>query len=155
MWIATQYGFFSIVKNQRKDEPNTMQIRERCRGDLENLQQLYIDKWEATRMEDIDPEWGKLSSDAPQIIETPQADYGFRMIVHLMQLMFFMSCICQGIDYPNFKNMIHDNPDQADKLQAYSDIWSVMYDYQNHYFSSQLQKENWDLRRDLKDGEMF
>ena len=127
MWIATKYGFFSIVKNMRKKEEPEVQIRARNRGDLEKLRRAFIKNWQKIHGEK--PKYG--TKNFPLILDTPEADYKHRMIVNIIHLVHIMSLICTEIDYPNFKDMIHDTPDQKDKSLAYSEMWWSMFNYQN------------------------
>lgn len=48
-----------------------------------------------------------------------------------------MATLASSIDYSNFKNRIHDLPDQAGKLPAYSQLWSRMLVYQSAKSSSE------------------
>jgi hypothetical protein len=59
MWLATQRGFFSIVKDRTNSD--MVMVRARVRGDLENLQCVT----------------GVVSP----ILITPSADYRFRLVV--------------------------------------------------------------------------
>jgi len=42
-----------------------------------------------------------------------------------------MAALAGSINYSNCKNRIHDLPDQAGKLPAYSQLWSRMLVYQS------------------------
>ncbi|MGM0946501.1 MAG: hypothetical protein ACQEW9_15060 [Bacteroidota bacterium] len=103
MWIASKNGFISIV--QHRDQPDQVLFRARVRKDLESL------------------------FPSQEIIETPEADYGYRVYVSKQQAVEIISNQVQEIDYPNFKNKIAQTPDQQDKLNAYHDIWGVMWNY--------------------------
>ena len=103
MWIASKFGFYSIVcKNE--DE---FHIRARLKVDLENL---LI----ATNIDE-------------QIHQSDRADYRYRLVVGSDAVKKVFSILCESINYPNFKNQIAETPSQEDKLDAYHDIWSVMY----------------------------
>ena len=41
-----------------------------------------------------------------------------------------MTKLAEQIDYDNFKGVISDTPDQADKLHRYHDIHGIMEGYQ-------------------------
>lgn len=109
MWIASKFGFFSIVK---KD--GGWHIRARNVEDLKLLQdQLSL----------------------PAITHTPEADYCARIFVAddnsgKDTMAALMAVFGESIDYPNFKNAIAESPIQRDKLHSYHAVWSVMYDYQ-------------------------
>ncbi len=101
MWIASKLGFFSIVAH--RDQPGQVMIRARIKGDLENL------------LADV---WPK-----PPIFDTPVADYRFRVIMPKLDASFLISDLVASIDYSNFKDTVADQPDQLDKLPAYSSLW--------------------------------
>lgn len=109
MWIASKYGFFSIVK---KD--GGWHIRARNAEDLELL---------------------KNELSLPKITHTPEADYCARIFVAddttgKDTMAKLMSALGESVDYPNFKNAIAASTAQRDKLHSYHDVWSVMHDYQ-------------------------
>lgn len=106
MWLATQHGFYSVVEKQ----PGQIHIRARCRNDLENLVAL-------ARL------------DAP-IIETPTADYGWRLVVAKKEFLRALAAIGQTVNYPNFKDRIHALPDQRAKSSVYARLWSLLADFQ-------------------------
>ena len=102
MWIASENGFFSIVKHN---------------GDA--------DKWliRARAFKDLS---GAFPEERIKVID--QADYRFRVEVTRQELTSFL--LDQGdIDYTNFKNHVAATS-QRDKLPYYSKIWGIMYDYQ-------------------------
>ena len=110
MWIASKSGFYSIV--QTRDNKSVLMVRARAEKDLINLKNNVI------------------ALKNHEIHLTPDADYRFRMIVTRDELHELMQFLSEEIDYPNFKDKIHETPDQKDKLTYYSKIWSTMYDYQ-------------------------
>ena len=105
MWIASKIGFFSIVAH--RDQPGTVMIRARIKGDLENLLAALWD----------------LEDPQPPIVDTPQADYRFRIIVSQPHAVSLVSRLAASIDYSNLKETVADQPDQRDKLPAYSSLW--------------------------------
>ena len=107
MWLATQHGFYSIVQKPASQ----FHVRARCEMDLRNVISLA----------DID---------AP-IHHTTTGDYAWRIVVGQPEVNAIMTALASSIDYSNFKNRIHDLPDQADKLPAYSQLWSRMLAYQS------------------------
>ena len=106
MWLATQHGFYSIVQKPA----GQFHVRTRCKKDLENLIILA-------------------GLEAP-MHHTTDGDYAWRIVVGQKEVSAIMAALATSIDYANFKNRIHDNPDQKDKLPAYSRLWSQMLDYQ-------------------------
>lgn len=104
MWLFTKHGFYSATRS--KTTKGFMQIRARCRGDLENLQQRF-----------------GLSG---KIIETPEADYRWRILCRPSTWEMLAVKLAQDVDYSNFKNSVGD--DQHDKpLMA---VWSAMHRFQ-------------------------
>jgi hypothetical protein len=102
MWVASKLGFFSIV---RKGE--VFHVRGRARGDLDKLKAA--------------------SGVAEEVVESwAGSDYAWRMIVSASSLGEVMAALEGSVDYGNFKGMIGAQPDQADKLDAYHEIWRVM-----------------------------
>ena len=106
MWLATQHGFYSIVRKA----PSEFHIRGRVRKDLENLL-LLVDKDHA-------------------ILEWPLADYRFRIIVQKQDFTEIMAALALALDYPNFKACIAATPDQRPKLKAFHEIWELLSDLQ-------------------------
>ena len=103
MWIASKLGFYSIVC---KDE-DEFHIRARLRVDLENL-------LVATKLDE-------------EINQSDRSDYRYRLVVRSDAVKKVFSIWCETINYPNFKKQIAETPSQEAKLDAYHDIWSVMY----------------------------
>ncbi|TVP43073.1 MAG: hypothetical protein EA341_18780 [Mongoliibacter sp.] len=114
MWIASTNGFISIV--QHWDKPDTLLVRARVRKDLLSI-------------------FSEL-----RIIEIPNADYRFRVLVSKNEFAELMFNQVMGIDYPNFKNRIATSDSQKDKLDIYHQIWSIMFNYAKRlrYGKSQL-----------------
>lgn len=107
MWLATQHGFYSIVEKS----PGEFHIRARCREDLENLVVLS-------------------GLDVP-IIDTPTGDYAWRIVTGKDEVTKVLVSLGNSIDYSNFKNRIHDLPNQRDKASIYSRLWSEFYTFQS------------------------
>jgi len=106
MWIATQHGFYSIVQKPA----GHFHVRTRCETDLANLISL-------TGIEAL-------------MQHTTGGDYAWRIVVGQEEVNSIMAAFAASIDYPNFKDRIHDTPDQRDKLPAYSHLWSHLMTYQ-------------------------
>jgi hypothetical protein len=115
MWVASKYGFFSIVK---KD--GGWHIRARKAADLKLLQKAVGSTFAGEK-----------------IHLTPDADYCARIFITdhsdgrgAVQIDRIMSALGESVDYGNFKSMIAETPDQQDKLPAYHRMWSAMFDFQ-------------------------
>lgn len=99
MWIASQYGFFSIVRKMDK-----FHVRARKQKDLKNL-------LEAMKLKH-------------RIVKVDEADYRFRIVIDEMILEMLMQALTASVTYDNFKSKIATLPDQRDKLHAYHGLWA-------------------------------
>jgi len=111
MWLYLTDGFFSVV-HKPPCEQSELLVRARCREDIQRLAK-------------------KLSKDYKfkgNIIESPNADYAYRMIVPRTILATFMAKTIEKLDYDNFKATIP----RKDHLRhdAYFDCWEAMYNWQ-------------------------
>lgn len=102
MWIFTKDGFFSAVKDRYCGEGEIM-VRGRVRRDLVRL--------------------ASSCKQAPEIIETPDADYAFRIKLAHEVWTDYVTRAAAGIDYPNVKNAIAG---QGARHDAYYDCWSAL-----------------------------
>ena len=110
MWLMTKHGFYSIVEKT----PGEFHVRGRERQDLESLLQ------------------GVPLPDA-ELIETPDADYRFRIVVSRDSLLAILKFLGETLDYSNFKGKIDRTPDQRRK--PYHEVWRVMADALGAYGS--------------------
>jgi hypothetical protein len=109
MWIASKIGWFSIVVDvQREDR---MLIR--ARADISNL--FYANQ-------DL-PSLERPTSDESR-------DYRWRMSIGRADWVQLAARLAEAVDYSNFKNAVHDQPDQGNKGRAYLRIWHVMHEVQ-------------------------
>jgi hypothetical protein len=123
MWIFTKYGYFSVVSARmneglsREIDPETLMIRSRSKEHLENLKNSF-----ASLANFI-------------ILETSSADYRYRIFVPKLVWAEIMSKMTEDIDYDNFKNetskYTKNNKGNYEYVKCLSDIWGVMYDFQN------------------------
>lgn len=110
MWLATKFGFYSIVKSS---ENNSFMVRSRERKDLDNLKRNVLNfKNRKIHFSEI-------------------TDYKYRIFINKEELAELMLFISENVDYSNFKDKIKSSLDQKDKLPYYSEIWGVMFDYQH------------------------
>lgn len=121
MWLFTRHGFFSVT-NARQDrgagslDPDRLQVRARSRKHLENL------------IEQFDVLSGDAVSD---IIETPKADYLFRIIVSREAWVIVAGALAAEIAYPNFKNECYNRPELEDAyLSTLHEVWGEANDLQ-------------------------
>ena len=105
MWIAALTGWYSIVR--KGGDGKEWQIRARVKRDLLNLMV-------AARL------------DGQEVIETPLADYRFRILANKEQLGRVFQALEGSLNYPNFKAAIGKTRGQEKHLQAYHKIWAIM-----------------------------
>jgi len=113
MWIFSKYGFFSIVKGNGE----SIQVRARKRKDLVNLL-IASNLFKHPIRDDLG------------------TDYAYRVFVSKEQLADVMLALGDSLDYRNFKNMIHNTPDQVDKLPILHHLWADMFHYQGEHKES-------------------
>jgi len=107
MWIASKFGYFSIVKKR-----DGYHVRARKQSDLDSL-------LEGLTNEEVKV-WDK-------------ADYRFRIVTKDKDLvMSIFEKLGESIDYDNFKNSLLKTS-QSDKLSFYHRIWNIMWEYQESY----------------------
>ena len=115
MWLFTKFGFYSIVQDQQNKA--IFKVRARKKSDIEALKKHVL-----------------ILSECP-IHCDKKADYWFRIFINPIQLQQLMLFLANSLDYFNFKESIYLNKTQNDKLEAYHQVWDVMYEYQ-------IQSEN-------------
>ena len=109
MWIASKYGFLSIVLKDGHHH-----IRARMEADLKALILHH-------------PRAGDFA-----IEEWPSADYRYRIRIPEQDPTFgeFIRILAYSVDYPDFRNQISFIPDQRYKLDAYNRICGILADLQ-------------------------
>lgn len=104
MWLFTTLGFFSCTRS--KEDFTKMQVRARTEADLQRL-------------------INELNLEA-RILETPGADYRWRILLSPARFGQVVHELVSRIDYCNFKQAVHEAPGQEDKTGPYLRIWSAM-----------------------------
>jgi len=120
MWIFTSQGFISVVAH--RNHPQRLLVRARAKKHLENL-------FPAIKSE---------------IQETPNADYGFRVVVERELFATWIKKQATKLDYDNFKNSIQEQVYH----HAANDVWAIMMDYQRGFYHQahrELPDRDWDL----------
>lgn len=105
MWIASNLGYFSIVKKEGQ-----FYVRARSVQDLKDLKA-------ATGLRNKIKQW-------------KGTDYIARIILDESELNKVRDALFAGITYDNFKDSIKDNPRQREKTGFYGKVWNIMFDYQ-------------------------
>lgn len=101
MWVFTRMGFFSVVENKNRNNNEEVMVRARCIDDI-------------TRV--------ALRLGTSPIINTPHADYPYRLICTKTAWANLMYETAEDIDYDNFKATVHNDPVRA---TAYARVWSA------------------------------
>ncbi len=104
MWLFTTFGFFSIV--QKGCGTDEVQVRARRRSDLEALRERLPGPRE--------------------IVETPWADYRYRLVVTKRELGRIVAQAIGDIDYPNFKEAVRAGGGDAARMSAYHRVWGAL-----------------------------
>lgn len=102
MWIVSNKGFASIVKNRNKKDEFIVRAR-----NIEILEDFF---------------------DSERIVETPDADYLFRVFANKKEMKAFVDNVAAQIDYDNFKNSIH--PSNHFLKRMANEIWYAAYNFQ-------------------------
>jgi hypothetical protein len=110
MWLFTTSGFFSAVTD--KQDPQQIQIRARSRKDLEAVVAITA----------------RACMSKAKIIETPEADYRYRVVVHRTEFLTIMIELASEVTYQNFKDAA-TAAGQGDK--PLMTVWSAMARYQD------------------------
>jgi hypothetical protein len=109
MWIFCKSGFLSIVEDQFAK--GKLLVRARVEDDMSNFVSLL----------------DEISGTGHRIEETPERDYRFRTTANQEVVAQAIFEIVSSIDYGNFKNSVHGEPDRD---VAYMQVWSVMNGFQ-------------------------
>lgn len=111
MWLYLQNGFFSIV-HKPPCKKGELLVRARCKEDMERLREKLSQTYNFKGT----------------VIDSPKADYAYRMIVPREIWASFMASTAMELEYDNFKNTIPS----SDTLRhdAYFDCWEAMYHWQ-------------------------
>jgi hypothetical protein len=109
MWLITTSGFLSVVRNlNSKGSDDALLVRGRVRADLERFADFAARR--AAR---------------PAVVESPDADYGFRLTTSRDVLAAFVAERVAALDYPNFKSEIYKADPVREKV--YEDAWAVLH----------------------------
>lgn len=97
----TTEGFFSAVEDRADD--GAVFVRARVRGDAEQLAVAV----------------------GGAVIETPAADYRFRVRMSKDDWARYVAACATGIDYDNFKNAVAARQGSA-RARTYVEVWGVL-----------------------------
>jgi hypothetical protein len=110
MWLFNLNGFASVVKNQRPE--GGLLVRFRSKVDAENF---------------VRDAFTKNSHSGGEIHENEKADYRWRVVVPRHVMGNYLLDTVDALEYGNFKDAVHQRPDQANKGGAYMDVWCAMH----------------------------
>ncbi len=122
MWLFTKHGFYSAVcarqgdgKSHRPVDPEAIMVRARAEAHLKAL----IERFPA-----------ELAAVEIRIFEG--TDYAFRIFLSKTIWAKIVGELALELDYDNFKDHVGEFQGPAGKgyKKALSDVWNVMYDYQ-------------------------
>ncbi len=117
MWIASNIGFFSIVKKTshlNEEGPEVHVVRARDKGDLTRL---LAKSSEA-------PGFTWRNDSVTQIHSWDYSDYRYRIYVENTEdFAAIFDALHSTITYDNFKDEILKTPHQLKKYKAYQDLW--------------------------------
>lgn len=97
MWVFTQKGFFSIVRDYNNE--GNLLVRSRVRGDIEKL-------WPTADVE-----------------RTPSNDYMYRVSLPMPEVARVIANVMSLIEYTNYKASIED---KRRREEYYAAVWSIM-----------------------------
>ena len=116
MWIFLNNAFFSVVQDKAK--PKLLVCRARVKGDLEKLFPQY------------------------RVFTSEYTDYRYRCFITRDDLKDLLTKQVDDLDYENFK----DSVKEKDRKKYYSEVWGVMWDWQDELYPSKLWQEYLDQR---------
>ena len=109
MWLLTTQGFLSVVRNlNATGAGDALLVRGRVRADLERFADFAARRGER-----------------PEVTETPDHDYGFRLTTSKETLAAFAASCVEAIDYPNFKSEILRTDPVREAV--YGEVWDVLH----------------------------
>lgn len=105
MWITTTTGYLSVV--QHKGKRRTLVARARVREDLEPVRDSHAITHGSKR---------------PRVIETPEADYPFRVFTTRQAMAHFLTRAVEDLDYGNFKDAVGRRQGYR-RAEVYGLVW--------------------------------
>lgn len=114
MWtFHPNVGFFSAVKDGQKPGNILVRFRDPSHGNA------FIDRaWKGRR--------GR----KPELLETPQADYRWKVSLTAERFTATVSALSDEVDYTNFKGESQRRPLMGSVISKLHDVWRVMHEHQ-------------------------
>jgi hypothetical protein len=101
MWVMTTKGFYSAVED--RDDADAVLVRSRVREDAERLAEVA----------------------GGTVLETPDADYAFRVRVAKVDWARYLADAATKIDYDNFKNAVAARQGST-RARVYGEVWGAL-----------------------------
>lgn len=131
MWIFTTTGFFSITRS--KEQPDKLQFRARVKADIVALRRKFKIK--------------------AKLIETPHADYRWRVVLGQWKAARVMGALFREIDYSNFKSAMADTGVHTAKLWGLHNIWEIHNGWQRRPIERETpEKGAWLFADDVEEA---
>lgn len=111
MWIFFLGGFVSAVVH--RDDPSRVIVRARAREHLESF---------------LESEPG--SHDTRHVVETPDADYRYRVTMPRERFARTVSALAMTTHATNFKDAVADSGASRSWLASLSKVWTVLWNFQ-------------------------
>jgi len=120
MWLMTTIGMFSAVCPRAEDG----------RGDRVETDKIVVRARIRSHIEALRSRFGALG--AAELIETPHADYRYRIVVDKAAWVDAVGQMIAEQDYANFKNAADSLQGRAGTayIRALHRVWNVMYELQ-------------------------
>jgi hypothetical protein len=103
VWVMTTRGFYSVVQDD--EDPDTLLVRARVRGDLERLGEII---------------------EGLELWHDPAADYAWRAPVARSEWAYALGVLAGEIDYRNFKEAVAERQGE-ERASVYGQVWSALY----------------------------
>ncbi len=104
MWLITQHGFFSVVRD--RENATRFLVRSRVRKDLQNLKAL--------------------AGLEAEVQSSPEREYPFRLRVEEREFPRVMNALGNTVDYPSFTARIAQRIDQACRTLLYGEVMETL-----------------------------
>ena len=120
MWLITQHGFYSLVRD--RENAARFLVRSRVRKDLLNLKSL--------------------AGLEAEVQSSPDREYPFRLRIDEREMPRIMNALGNSIDYPSFTSRIAQRIDQACRTLLYGEVLNTLRAIYDPAAVSQLRRPN-------------
>ena len=128
MWIQSKYGHLSVVcasdrstsvkgkKAVRSVDQDILMVRVRLREHLDRLIEAFD------------------CLSGSKIVETPNNDYRFRILISRSQFTDLMSGLADAVDYGNYKSEVFAREGASPFERALHRVWAIFHDLQTQAY---------------------